>query len=1174
MAANSTVVEDFISRWRGADGSELANAQSFTRELCDLLGVPVPDPAQADTRDNAYVFERRVIFNNADGTTAEGRIDCFKRGAFVLENKKLKQGEHTKGFSVAMLAAHKQAEQYARALPAHEGRPPFLMVVDVGNIIEIFAEFSRSGATYTPFPDPRSHRIKIDDLREEKIRERLRTIWLDPASLDPTRQSAKVTREIAAQLAGIAKSLEAANYGAERVGSFLTRCLFTFFAEDVGLLPKRSFTDLLESLAQTPDQFVPLLTELWQAMDVGKFSVALRLNVLQFNGKLFKNPDVLPLDRDQIALLIEAGRKDWSQVEPAIFGTLLERALNPVERHTLGAHYTPRAYVERLVLPTVIEPLREEWSNAQTAALTLASEGKVKEAENVLREFQNRLCNVRVLDPACGSGNFLYVTLEHLKRLEGEVLNQLHDLNVSMSLETEGLTVDPHQFLGIELNPRAASIAEMVLWIGYLQWHFKTKGSAQPPQPVLRDFKNIENRDAVLAYDSVELLRDERGVPVSRWDGKTFKKHAVTGEDVPDETAKEPTKKYINPRKAEWPQADFVVGNPPFIGASRMINALGEGYVDALRKTWKEVPDSSDLVMFWWSHAADLLCSKQLQRFGFITTNSLKQTFNRRVLENHMNSKQPLSLVFAIPDHPWVDNVDGAAVRIAMTVAEFGQKAGQLHTVESEIDVGEDEPELLIGVSKGKLHADLRIGADITSAFVLRANEKLAIKGFELGSQGFLVSKKEGDDWINNKPDCATVVKPYMNGSDLVKGVCDRSVIDFFGLSQKEAMNFPEQYQKLFISVHDERVVNREERTASNWWLFRRSGEKIRSAISETKRFIATTRTAKYRVFQFLDSRTVAESKIVIIAISDAFFHGVLSSYLHVSWALCSGGMLGVGNDPTYNHTDCFNKFPFPIATEEQKVKIRALAERLDAHRKKQQAQYAGLTLTDMYNVLEKLKSGDALTAKEKTIHVQGLVSVLKQLHDELDMAVLDTYGWEDLKMLQARVNGEPIEQYARELPPVGAGLEVAMSVIPQDRQEAMRELDERILERLVSLNGQRAREEREGLIRWLRPEYQNPQGNNATIQIISVQSEMDIETEVGVPEIFAVEKLTWPKGDIEQVKAVIDVLTMSKSSLDLDAIAAHFAGKGTWKKRLPSILEMLVVVGKVRADGSGFGLA
>jgi hypothetical protein len=213
---------------------------------------------------------------------------------------------------------------------------------------------------------------------------------------------------------------------------------------------------------------------------------------------------------------------------------------------------------------------------------------------------------LKVLDPACGSGNFLYVTLEHMKRLEGEVLNQLDEIGHTQAmLETEGLSVDPHQFLGLEINPRAAAVAEMVLWIGYLQWHFRTRGHVMPPQPVLKDFRNIECRDAVLAYDRVEYVTDARGVPVSRWDGKTTKKHPVTGEDVPDETAQVPLERYVNPRRAEWPRADVVVGNPPFIGNKRAcVQALGDGYVEALRGAWKDVPESADFVMYWWHKAA------------------------------------------------------------------------------------------------------------------------------------------------------------------------------------------------------------------------------------------------------------------------------------------------------------------------------------------------------------------------------------------------------------------------------------------------------------------------------------------------------------------------------------------------------------------------------------------
>ena len=579
-------VEDFIARWQHADGGERANYQLFLTELCALLGLDRPDPASVDTEENAYVFERKVTFRHADGTTTSGFIDLYRRGAFVCEAKQTNKELDSKGWDNAMLRAHGQAQQYARALPAAEGRPPFLILVDVGRNIELYAEFTRSGATYVPYPDPRSHRIRLDDLRKPEPRETLRAIWNEPLSLDPARRSARVTRDIAAQLATLAKSLEAAGHGADGVAAFLMRCLFTMFAEDVGLLPERGFTGLLEETRKQPELFPRLMPGLWRAMNHGGFSAELRTDVLKFNGGLFADPTALPLDKTQIDLLIAAARADWRHVEPAIFGTLLERALDPLERHQLGAHYTPRAYVERLVMPTVIEPLREDWAVAQATALQLDRDGKRDKAIAELHAFHRRLCQVRVLDPACGSGNFLYVTLEHLKRLEGEVLNALEALGETQGLlELAGVTVDPHQMLGLETNPRAARVAEAVLWIGYLQWHFRTHGRVNPPEPVLRDFHNIECRDAVLAWDRIEHVTDEHGIPVTRWDGRTMKTHPVTGEPVPDETARVLLEKYVNPRKAEWPPADFVVGNPPFIGAARMRQTLGDGYVEVVAET-------------------------------------------------------------------------------------------------------------------------------------------------------------------------------------------------------------------------------------------------------------------------------------------------------------------------------------------------------------------------------------------------------------------------------------------------------------------------------------------------------------------------------------------------------------------------------------------------------------
>ena len=1158
-------VEHFITRWQSASGSERANYQLFVHELCTLLELPTPDPAREDTRDNAYVFERRITFRHGDGSESPGFIDCYRRATFVLEAKKVKQAEG-KGYDDALLRARGQAEQYARALPATEGRPPFLLVVDVGNVIELYAEFTRSGATYTPFPDPRSHRIPLASLRDEAVRRRLQAVWLDPLSLDPTRQSAKVTREVAERLAAVARVLEGSGHAPEVVAGFLSRCLFSMFAEDVGLLPKRAFVNLLESLKDNPAQFVPLVGEAWRAMDRGEFSAAMRTDVLRFNGKLFKNPQVLALDRDQIELLLAAARADWREVEPAIFGTLLERALDPRERHALGAHYTPRAYVERLVLPTIVEPLREDWKNAQAAALVLAGEGKLTEAQQQVRDFLRHLCEVRVLDPACGSGNFLYVTLEHLKRLEGEVLNQLDELGDTQGrLELQGVSVDPHQLLGIELNPRAAEIAEMVLWIGYLQWHFRTRGQIMPPQPVLKDFHNIECRDAVLAYNRIEYVTDERGVPVTRWDGRTMKKHPVTGEDVPDETARMPVERYINPRKAEWPQADFVIGNPPFIGAGSMRAALGDGYTESLRKTWPEVPESADFVMYWWNHAAECTRVGELRRFGLITTNSLRQMFNRRVLERHLGGKPPLSLAFAIPDHPWVDSSKGAAVRIAMSVGTLQTGAGALLTSAAESPVGDGAIDVTLIVKHGVIHADLTTGANVAAAGPLQGNAYISSPGVKLHGAGFIVTREEAKQLgLGRIATLERHIRDYRNGRDLTDRPRNVLIIDLFGLTVEEVrIRFPEVYQWVLERVRPERDAKGQTKDGAGyarlWWLHGKPRTQLRPVLGALSRYVATVETAKHRTFQFLPSTILPDNMLIAIGLDDAHFLGVLSSSVHVTWALAAGGRLGVGNDPRYNKSRCFETFPFPDTKPELKARTRDLAEQLDAHRKRQQAQHADLTLTGMYNVLEKLKTGEALNAKEKVIHEQGLVAVLKTLHDELDRAVLNAYGWSDLAPLLEAVKGNAPSPFS------AAADERAKTM---SREDCKRALDDALLERLVALNAERAAEEKRGLIRWLRPDYQIPVSGQPQAQVPE-QIEIDPGEAIAVAAKPGARR-PWPATLPEQVKAVAEVLNAAHAPLADDAIAACFTGRGAWKKRLPQIIDTLVAVGRVRRRNDG----
>lgn len=916
------------------------------------------------------------------------------------------------------------------------------------------------------------------------------------------------------------------------------------FAEDVGLLPKGSFLGLLQTHRKDPATLQHMLRILWSDMDHGGFSAALAMPVLHFNGKLFKGAGEdgysLLLNPAQIDLLIAAAQSNWREVEPAIFGTLLERALDPAERHALGAHYTPRAYVERLVLPTVIEPLRADWANAQAAALVLAHEAadlqgkaaqaKLAEARAEIKKFHHQLCTTRVLDPACGSANFLYVTLEHLKRLEGEVVNQLEALDHTQDqLGFEGETVTLQQLRGIELNERAAALAELVLWIGYLQWHIRTRGNAAVAEPVVHNYGNIECRDAVLAWDAQEVAYDASGRLLSRWDGTTFRTHPVTGEQVPDEAAQVPQWRYVGARQAQWPQADFIVGNPPFIGASTMRAALSDGYVQALRSSWPEVPESADFVMFWWHHAATQVAGGHTRRMGLITTNSLRQTFNRRVVQAAL--EQGTHLEMAVPDHPWVDGANGAAVRIAMTVLAPGEGEGLLFAVTDEQPGEHGEVAVQLAECAGLVHADLSVGANVAAAQPLQAMAGISSPGVKLHGAGFLVTPAEAADLGSS-----ALVYDYRNGRDLTDKPRGVRIIDAFGLDAETLRaQHPAIYQWLLERVKPERDQNNRATYRDNWWIFGEPRRELRPALAGLPRYIATVETSKHRTFQFLDASILPDNMLIAIAVNDAYTLGVLSSQLHIHWALATGSRLGVGNDPRYNKSRCFETFPFPDEdtglTPALRERIAHLAEQIDAHRKRVLAPEAGntgLTLTGLYNVLAALREGRALTAKEKAQHTQGLVAVLRELHDELDAAVLAAYG------LPATASTDDI------------------------------------LAHLVQLNTQRAAEEAQGRVRWLRPDFQNPQNSLQNQELPALTDhapdpDFDSQKSLSKPEQTKPPQPPWPATLPEQVRAVADALAASPVPLTQAAIEARFKGRGPWKKSLPTLLQTLEALGRAQ---------
>ena len=1125
-APPTAAIDTFIARWRANEGgAERANYVLFLTELCQLLDLPCPDPAAATHDRNDYVFERAVTFHDEAGRTGHGRIDLYRRGCFVLEAKQSREPggrkevaippEQTslpgltapaprgrrsahRGWDVLMRNAFEQAKQYAQALPAAHGWPPFIVTCDVGHALELFADFSGQGKNYRQFPDRAGYRIFLDDLHDPAVRARLRQLWLDPLVLDPTRRAAAVTRDIAKRLAQVSKLLEARGRDPGEVAYFLMRCLFTMFAEEdkVALLRPGSFTEFLRDARAEPDSFAPLLEELWTRMDRGGVSALLRGRVRHFNGGLFRDARAIPLNREEIGELYEAALHDWTEVEPAIFGTLLEQALDKDERRRLGAHYTPRAYVERLVQATVIAPLQREWEEDVLGTVERERAGDPGAAVKAVRDFHRKLAQTRVLDPACGTGNFLYVALELMKRLEGDVLEVLLDLGGQEALALERETVHPKNFLGLELNGRAAAIAELVLWLGYIQWQLRN--GVAIADPVLEELDTIVQRDAVLRHD-----------------GERFDAHGAS-------------LGLANPRRPVWPPAEYIVGNPPFIGGKDLRARLGDGYVVALWKAHPTIGRSADFVMYWWDRAADLLTAKDkvLKRFGFVTTNSITQEFSRRVIAQRMTGRSPVGLVLAIADHPWTKATrDAAAVRIAMTVAEAGEPDGSLLVLTTEAGLDTDAPRIELRARPGRINPDLTVGSDVGACKPLLANAWMCSRGVSLHGAGFIVSPAQAAFLgLGRREGLERHIRPYRNGRDLTGRSRGAMVIDLLGLTEEQVRRgYPEVYQHLLTSVKPERDANKRATYRDNWWLFGEPRRELRPALTELSRYIATVETAKHRVFQFLDKAILADNMLVCVASEDSFHLGVLSARPSLAWTSAQGGTLE--DRPRFTKSLCFDPFPFPRATPDQRKRIGDLADELDATRREVLADQPDLTLTGLYNLRDRLARGEAFDVVQQDARMRGRIDLLDALHRQLDASVAAAYGW------------------------------------PVDLS------DEAVVARLVALNAERRTEEARGHVQWLRPDFQQ-----ARAGVPSIGTGRPAEQIEAALPIAAVRKPAFPRDAIGQTAAVFDALR-GGGALDAGAIAVRFAQGRRIEPRIAATLQALLRLGHVDRDAGAFRL-
>ena len=827
-------IAEFIRVCRESTLTERSGSQSHFIALCRLLGVK--PPLEEDPRGEWFTFEKGAKKTGG----GEGWADVWRRHCFAWEYK----GKHKD-----LPAALRQLQQYALAL-----ENPVLLIVSDMETIEIHTNFPNTVNV--------THRLTLDDLADPAKLNLLRWAFLEPERLQPARTREAVTQTAATLLGGLAQSLRQRGHAPQPVAHFMTRLLFCLFAEDIGLLPDGLFGTLVEESQRVPADFPGLALDLFRAMrQGGRFGFE---RIAWFNGGLFDDEDCLPLEPADLDTLHSAAALDWSAIEPAIFGTLFERGLDPDKRSQLGAHYTDAASIRRLVEPVIRDPLWAEWATvkADIAELLAAKKPKRMQAEQALQGFLERLRTFRVLDPACGSGNFLYVALRTLKDLEHQVMLEAEALGLQRGFPTVG----PEAVLGIELNPYAAELARLTVWIGEIQWMLG-HGYSLNDQPILKPLSTIECRDALL--------------------------------DGTDE--------------ATWPAANAIVGNPPFLGDKKQLAILGDAYMATLRQVYQgRVPGGADLVCYWFEKARAQIEAGQTQRAGLVATNSIRQKRNRKVLERI----QETSTIFhAWSDEPWVN--EGAAVRVSLVgfgaplPSPSGRGAG-------------GEGAMLDGRPVAAIHADLTgssetTGAlDLTQARPLTENAGCSFFGLCLAG-AFAVDSETARHWLqqpnpHGRPN-HEVLRPIWNGVDVTQGWKGRWVVDFgTDLSENEAALYEAPFAHVLEKVKPVRMSNREKSRVDYWWRHGRPRPELRRKLAGLMRYVATPETAKHRFFVWFPVSAAPEHSLIVIPRDDDTTFGVLSSRLHVIWALAKGGRMGYGNDPRYNSTMTFETFPFPAS--------------------------------------------------------------------------------------------------------------------------------------------------------------------------------------------------------------------------------------------------------------------
>ena len=887
--------QEFVAKWRHVDFGEKQASQEMFLDICAL--VDHPTPVSYGDRDT-FTLEKHV---------PGGDADAYLEGHF---------GWEFKGSDNQLDGALTQLLRYQVYL-----RTPPLLIVSSFQTIRIRTNF-RDMETVV-------HEIPVAALDQPEHLEKLRWVFHSPDEFRTNRTVAEATKESADFFTAIVEDMEQRNEDPERVARYLNQIIFCLYAEDAGLLPNALFTEILREHSNDPATFDLAIRNLFTQMAGGGLFGATR--VANFNGDLFNTIDTVEFSRAALGKLLDATERDWRNIDPSIFGTLFERALDVTKRSQLGAHYTDPEDIMRVVDPVVMAPLRREWETVRDHASDLLAEDIPDGARTHLEAFRQRLFDVSVLDPACGSGNFLFLALRSLLDLEKEVIDfdAAQNWGSMRPEERPGLLprVRPDQMMGLETNPYAAELARTALWIGFIQWH-QANGFPYTHQPILTSLVSITPRDAILS---------------------------ATDADAPLEP--------------EWPDAEYIIGNPPFLGGKRLRAELGDEYVDSLFRVYRSrVPAEADLVCYWFDKARVMLEQGRTKRVGLLATQGIRGGANRRILQR---IKRSGDIFLAWSDHPWI--LDGAAVHISIVGFDDGSEANR------ELD----------GQAVQSINANLTSGADLTAAVKLPQNLGVAFMGDTKGGAFDIPDLLAQEMLATPNADGrrnSDVVKSWVNGRDITDRSRNMWIVDFGDMPEDQAALYEAPFEYAKAQVRPSRINNKRQLYAEYWWLHMEPRPGMRKAFEGLDRYIVTPRVSKHRLFVWLDKRTLPDSATIAIAREDDYTFGVLHSRFHELWARGMGTQVREAESGfRYTPTTCFETFPFPEPTEDQRNAIALAAERLNELREG--------WLNPVTDDGQPALTGNTLRQRTLTNLYNDRPSWLANVHDSLDAAVADAYG-------------------------------------------------------------------------------------------------------------------------------------------------------------------------------------